>query len=394
MSEHPAASAEARPWYVPMTARRPDEGGRVSTPLELLFDLCFVVAVAQGAAGLDHAIIGNHVASGVVQYLMVFFAIWWAWMNFTWFASAYDNDDVPYRLTVLVQIAGSLVMAAGIPRWFDGGGNVVIVIGYVIMRLAMVTQWIRAARADPPRRRTDLRYVVGVTVVQLYRLLLLWAPEGFRVVGFATAVIAELAVPLIAERGNMTTFHPHHIAERYGLFTVIVLGESVTAATLAFQGALDDTASATLIGLAVAGIVILFCLWWVYFDHEDNPRLDSPRASFIWGYGHYFVFAGAAAVGAGLVVAVAYHRELTEGIGQTLASTATTVRVAIYLIAAAALRSHPGRPRIIAWAVNGASVLVVATSFLPASLYVTAAVLAGLVLVLIISTRTRAVGAG
>ena len=376
MSEHPPA-AEARPWYVPMTARRRNEGGRVSTPLELLFDLCFVVAVAQGAAGLDHAIVANHVASGVVQYLMVFFAIWWAWMNFTWFASAYDNDDVPYRLTVLVQIAGSLVMAAGIPRWFDGGGNAVIVIGYVIMRLAMVTQWIRAARSDPPRRRTDLRYAVGVSVVQLYWLLLLWAPEGFTAVGFATAVVAELAVPVIAER--------------YGLFTVIVLGESVTAATLAFQGALDDTDSATLIGLAVAGIVILFCLWWVYFDHEDHPRLDSARSSFIWGYGHYFVFAAAAAVGAGLVVAVLYQRELAEGISQTLASTATTVPVAIYLVAVAALRAHPGRPRIIAWAVNGAAVLVVATSFLPASLYVTAVLLSALVVVLIVSTRSRAV---
>jgi len=395
MSEHPPAPAEqARPWYVPMTARRPDEGGRVSTPLELLFDLCFVVAVAQGAAGLDHAIIENHVASGVVQYLMVFFAIWWAWMNFTWFASAYDNDDVPYRITVLVQIAGSLVMAAGIPRWFDGGGNVVIVIGYVIMRLAMVTQWIRAARSDPPRRRTDLRYAVGVTVVQLYWLLLLWAPEGLRAIGFAIAVIAELAVPLIAERGNMTTFHPHHIAERYGLFTVIVLGESVTAATLAFQGALDDTDSATLIGLAVAGVVILFCLWWVYFDHEDNPRLDTPRASFTWGYGHYFVFAAAAAVGAGLVVAVSYQRELADGIGQTLASAATTVPVAVYLVAVAALRAHPGRSRMIGWAVNGAAVLVLAASLLPASLYLTAAVLAGLVLVLIVATRSRAVAAG
>ena len=96
----------------------PDEHHRVSTPLELLFDLCFVVAVAQGAAGLDHSFVENHVVTGTIQYLMVFFAIWWAWMNFTWFASAYDNDDVPYRLTVLVQIAGSLVMAAGIPRLF------------------------------------------------------------------------------------------------------------------------------------------------------------------------------------------------------------------------------------------------------------------------------------
>ncbi len=200
MSEHPARSG-SQPWYVPMTARRRDEGGRVSTPLELLFDLCFVVAVAQAAAGLDHAFVQNHVAGGVVQYLMVFFAIWWAWMNFTWFASAYDNDDVPYRLTVLVQIAGSLVMAAGIPRWFDGGGNAVIVIGYVVMRLAMVTQWVRAARSDPPRRRTDLRYAVGVAVVQVYWLALLWAPEWFYYLGFVSAVIAELAVPVIAERG-------------------------------------------------------------------------------------------------------------------------------------------------------------------------------------------------
>jgi len=293
-----------------------------------------------------------------------------------------------------VQIAGSLVMAAGIPRWFDGGGNVVIVIGYVIMRLAMVTQWIRAARSDPPRRRTDLRYAVGVSLVQLYWLLLLWVPVGFAYIGFAIGVVAELAVPVIAERPSMTTFHSHHIAERYGLFTVIVLGESVTAATLAFQGALDDTDSATLIGLAVAGVVILFCMWWVYFDHEDNPRLDSPRSAFIWGYGHYFVFAAAAAVGAGLVVAVSYHRELAEGIGQTLANAATTVPVAVYLVAVAALRAHPGRSRLIARAVNGAAVLVAATSFLPASLYVTAGVLAVLVLVLIVSTRSRAVAAG
>ena len=122
-------SAATQPWYRPMTARRPDERGRVSTPLELLFDLCFVVAVAQAAVGLDHAFIHNHLATGVLQYLMVFFAIWWAWMNFSWFASAYDNDDVPYRLTVLVQIAGSLVMAAGIPRAFQNGGNAVMVTG-------------------------------------------------------------------------------------------------------------------------------------------------------------------------------------------------------------------------------------------------------------------------
>src|SRR5664279_4612149 len=297
---------------------------------------------------------------------MVFFAIWWAWLNFTWFASAYDTDDVPYRLAVLVQIAGSLVLAAGIPRAFADADYSVIVVGYVIMRLATVGQWLRAAAADPPRRKTDIRYAIGVSVVQLFWLLLLFVPKEVYLVGFVIAVVAELSVPVISERASMTTFHPHHIAERYGLFTVIVLGESVTAATVAFQSALDETAdSATLIGMAVAGIVTLFCLWWLYFDHEANPELNTARSAFSWGYGHYFVFASAAAVGAGLVVAIEYQRELTEGISFIVASAATTVPVAVYLIALGALHAHPGRPRVVPWSIGVAAVLVLADTFIP-----------------------------
>ena len=382
----------SRPWYLPMRARVADERHRVATPLELLFDLCFVVAVAFAAAGLDHSFVENHVLTGVRQYLMVFFAIWWAWMNFTWFASAYDNDDVPYRVTVLVQIAGSLVMASGIPRLFADNDTLVIVIGYVVMRLAMCIQWLRAAAADPPRRRTALRYAVGIGIVQIGWLLTLVVPDGLFILVFLLLIVAELAVPVLAERGAMTTFHPHHIAERYGLFTVIVLGESVTAATLAFQSALEEAEDGgTIIGLAVAGIVTMFCLWWVYFDHEAPPRLNTARASFLWGYGHYVVFASAAAVGAGLVVAVAYQRELTHGISYVVSSMATTVPVAIYLIAVGALRSGSGRPRIIPWAIGIAAVLVLADSFVPAPLYVTAGVLTALVVVLTVATRTRAV---
>jgi low temperature requirement protein LtrA len=86
--------------------------------LELFFDLCFVVAIAQAAAQLHHAEVEHHAATGVVSFLMVFFAIWWAWMNLTWFASAYDSDDTWYRLAVFVQIAGVLVLAASIPAVF------------------------------------------------------------------------------------------------------------------------------------------------------------------------------------------------------------------------------------------------------------------------------------
>lgn len=387
-----SSTTEPRPWYVPMRARHPGETHRVSTPLELLFDLCFVVAVAQAAAGLDHGFIENHVGPAIVAYLMTFFAIWWAWMNFTWFASAYDTDDVPYRLLVLVQIAGSLVIAAGIPRVFADQDFTVIVIGYVIMRLALVTQWLRAAAADPPHRATATRYAVGVAMVQVYWVLLLFLPHGaWLLAGFLGGVVLELSVPVIAERPTPTTYHPHHIAERYGLFTVIVLGESVTAATLAFQDALETTGgSATIIGMAIAAVITMFCLWWTYFDHETLPVMNAARAAFLWGYGHYFLFAAAAAVGAGLVVAVAYEQHETHGISYPLSAALTTVPVAIFLVVITILRAHPGRPKIIPWATSIAAALVLADTVIPAPLYVTAGVLVILVAVLIGATRTRA----
>ena len=91
-------AVRSRPWRRPLTGRDATEPHRAATPLELLFDLSFVVAVAAAAAELHHGIAEDHVGVSVLRYLMVFFAIWWAWMNFTWFASAYDTDDVPYRL--------------------------------------------------------------------------------------------------------------------------------------------------------------------------------------------------------------------------------------------------------------------------------------------------------
>ena len=99
-----------------MRARRRDEAHRAATPLELFFDLCFVVADRPGGppAGARRWPRATR-AHGILGYLMVFFAIWWAWMNFTWFASAYDTDDALYRVVTLVQIAGVLVLAAGVP---------------------------------------------------------------------------------------------------------------------------------------------------------------------------------------------------------------------------------------------------------------------------------------
>ena len=110
-----SGEAPAVPWHRPMSGRDPDEEHRASTPLELFFDLCFVVAVAAAAATLHHDLAQGHL-SGLAGYAMVFFAIWWAWVNYSWFASAYDTGDVIFRLLTFVVMTGVLVLAAGAPR--------------------------------------------------------------------------------------------------------------------------------------------------------------------------------------------------------------------------------------------------------------------------------------
>src|SRR5829696_8708455 len=285
-------------WRRPMVARPTDEEHRSATALELFFDLCFVVAVAQAASALEHEVAEAHVGDGVVGYATVFFAIWWAWMNFTWFASAYDTDDIAYRLTTLLQITGALILAAGVPEAMDGSDFATITAGYVVMRLAMVTQWLRAAGGDPPHRRSSLRFAAGIAAVQLGWVLRLALPEGLGMASFLVLVACELAVPIWAERAAPTSWHPRHIAERYGLFTLIVLGECVLASTLAIQSALaTDAVLADLATTAAGGLLTVFGMWWLYFSKESHELLTSLRAGIVWGYGHYLIFAAAAAVG-------------------------------------------------------------------------------------------------
>ncbi|MET4583330.1 low temperature requirement protein LtrA [Conyzicola nivalis] len=315
-----------------MTARDTTQAHRPSSPLELLFDLVFVVAIAQVAVQLAHAIAEGHVVESLAPYCMVFFAIWWAWMNFTWFASAYDTDDVPYRILVLVQMAGVLILAADVPSAFSGGGFTAVTIGYLVMRVGLVSLWVRAGIQHPQGRATAFRYAAGITVVQILWVSRLAFPDSSPW-WFLVIALADLSVPLWAERTGKTAWHPHHIAERYGLFTIIVLGESVLASTLGVQDSLDGGGlSAELVVIALAGLTLLFVLWWLYFSEPAGDGLERRRnLSFVWGYGHYVTFAALAAVGAGLEVAVesaGHHTEVTDQV----VAFAIGVPVAIFLV--------------------------------------------------------------
>jgi low temperature requirement protein LtrA len=390
--EDPARdAASGGVWYRPMVARPTDEEHRSATVLELFFDLCFVVAVAQAASALHHEIAEDHVGDGVVGYAMVFFAIWWAWMNFTWFASAYDTDDVAYRLTTLVQISGALILAAGVPDAMDGSDFTIITFGYVVMRLAMVTQWLRSAASDPPHRRSSLRYAAGIVAVQVGWVLRLALPEDLSMASFLALVAAELAIPVWAERAAPTTWHPRHIAERYGLFTLIVLGECVLASTLAIQSAVDgDIALADLATTAAGGLLTVFGMWWLYFAKEAHEFLTSLRTAIVWGYGHYLVFASAAAVGAGLAVNVDY---LTHhaAIGARASGAAFTVPVAVFLLAVWALQVRPHHLGRWHGALTPATaVLVLASTFTPEPVLVTGILAAAMVAVSLVTLHRPA----
>jgi low temperature requirement protein LtrA len=315
-----------------LVARNPEEAHRVATPLELLFDLCFVVAVAQAASSLHHGLGHGEYAHSLISYGLVFFAIWWAWMNFTWFASAYDNDDVPYRLKVLVTIFGVLVLAAGIPRAFERGDFSVVTLGYVIMRFGQIAQWLRAAKSNPSQRSTALRYAAGLAVAQLAWILLAVFKPAFWIPLFILLAITELLIPIWAERPGATPWHPHHIAERYGLLTLIVLGESVLSATLAIQAAIDaGHLSISLVGLIFADVVLLFGMWWIYFDASPRHLTRTSSEAFIWGYGHLFIFASAAAVGAGLSVCADQFTGATH-LSEPAVSSMVGIPVAVYVL--------------------------------------------------------------
>ncbi len=325
-----------------MTGRDPHERGRSATPLELLFDLAFVVAFGTAADELAHLLADDHVREGIIGFCFATFAVSWAWINFSWFASAYDTDDWVYRLTTMVQMAGVLVLALGLKDMFaslvegDHLDNSVMVLGYVIMRVSMIGQWLRAAHQDPERREVCKIFIVTLVVSQLGWIGLLFLDLGF---GAAFAcitvlVLIELVGPFVAEhvRGG-TPWHAHHIAERYGLMVIIALGEGLLGTTAAL-GALIDVTGWTLdvALLGLAGTAMTFGVWWTYFVVPCGDLLHAYRSRvFGWGYGHIPLFGAVVGIGAGLHAA-AYYLEHHSGLGATATLMTVAVPLTIYLM--------------------------------------------------------------
>jgi len=301
----------------PVISRDLAEVHRTATPLELFYDLIYVIAIASVAAELHHAISEwHHVGHAIGMYFLIFFCIWWPWNTYTWFASGYDTDDAQFRLASFAQMIGAIIIATGVKPAFSDNHFLIMMIGYVVMRIPYVLMWLKVAVDDQETRPVALRYAIGVSVVQVaWTLSILYFNSWYL---FIALVLFELFVPYFAEhatdKSNNTKYHFEHIEERLGLLTIIVLGESVLASVYAFEQVINNLTT-DLAMFATGTILILFSMWWLYFDDKVESILANKKKAFLWGYGHYFIYVFATAVGALISVNVdvlTQHAKINE----------------------------------------------------------------------------------
>jgi low temperature requirement protein LtrA len=366
-----------------MRPRDPHERGRTASTLELFFDLVFVVAVGIASAQWHHQVTEANGVDGLLNYGIVFFGIWWAWMNFTWFATSFDTDDWLYRVLTIVQMSGVLVLAAGIQPAFDEHNYSILIFAYVVMRLALVAQWLRASRSAASARRATLIYAAGIGVVQALWLASLLLPTSLFSIALVVLIAAELAVPIVAERTGSTPWHPHHITERYGLFTLIVLGESLLVSANAIIEAVHEQEDlGALIGISALTLTVTAALWWIYFWPPHHTAISSFAHSLAYGYGHYFIFAAAGAFSAGIEVEI----DLVTGnskLAAPAASFAYTIPIAVFVLGIWLVAIRPHADRWVNSVVPIGAILVLIDPLIPIPVALTAVILIAVVAVLV-----------
>jgi len=278
------------------TAERYEE--RHATWLELFVDLVFVVAIAQlGTTFAHHVDLG-----GFLRYLGLFVPVWWAWAGFTFYATRFDTDDLVYRVLALLGMFCVAALATTVPSAFAGHGNG-FALAYSAIRIVIVLLYVRAWRHVREARALTGWFIAMFATAIVFWLVSLAVPAPGKYVLWAVALAFELAAPPRAWRlMRHAPIHPAHIPERFGLLTIIVLGEAVLAVVI---GTVDVKWSVLSGTTAFAGFLAAAAIWWIYFEFFDPSVASSGVArGMTFVYAHYFLAAGIAALGVGVRVAI------------------------------------------------------------------------------------------
>lgn len=306
------ASAGGRPFALPIALRSEHgaEAGRRATWLELFFDLVFVAAVAQVGTHLQE----EYSLAGLLRFSLLFVLIWWAWLGHTTFSTRFDTDDVVQRALTALQLFLVAVMAVNSTGALDGRDSAGFAAAYSLMRLVLACQFLRA-RCLPRARPLATRYAVSCGVAAAIWLASAFVPAPGRFWLWAVALTIDVGTPLLATRLLMDVPHDAaHLPERYGLFSIILIGESM-AAVMAGMGH-QEYWSPRAAGAAIFGMAMIFATWWIYFDGVDAAghrmvRSMREAARFhVWTYAHFPLYLGIVVTGVGVEHVIATNAPL------------------------------------------------------------------------------------
>ncbi len=313
-------------------ARR--EGERV-TPLELFFDLVFVLAITQCTALMAH----HPTWSGLVQGLLVLGVLWWAWGGYAWLTSVIDPEEGAVRLVIIAAMAALLIAALCVPEAF-GSLCLAFALAIGVFRVAHIALFMLASPDDDALRHSVLALAASTAVA----VTLLAAASLFDGLAqgalFALALFLDMAGPYFFGSEGWKLV-PAHFAERYGLIVIIALGESIVAIGVGASGRLDFGIGA----VAVLGVALAAALWWIYFDivalvsarrlgEAEVGRVQNELARDSYSYIHYFLIAGIVLVALGLKTAIAHDGDHLHDVP----AFALVGGVAIYLLGLVAFR--------------------------------------------------------
>jgi low temperature requirement protein LtrA len=276
------------------------EAGRRVTWLELFFDLVFVAAVAQVGTHLRD----DYSPSGLLRFTFLFTLIWWAWLGHTTFSTRFDTDDLVQRGLTWLQMFLVAVMAINATGALDSRDSAGFAAAYSAMRFVLVAQYVRARHVRQARALTA-RYAISCGVAALLWLISALIPTPARFWLWALALAIDIATPLLSTTHLVNVPHDAaHLPERYGLFSIILLGESMVAVMTGMGR--QEYWSVSAASSAMLGMALVFVIWWWYFDGVEavGERLvrstrDAVRFH-IWSYIHFPLYLGIAVAGVGI----------------------------------------------------------------------------------------------